>query len=330
MENRYFPVIKSFLAEEALAREIEAAYGLSSVRCQLIAAFMRDVYLVTANKQRYILFIYRRNQRTIDEIMSEWRFVAYLKANGVSVAPAIATKSGEFILTFPAPEGIRYGVLTTFAAGKHLRQRSSVEAVSRYGRLIGQIHTLADEAPFALTRPVNEVALIVNQAIAAFAVAVPERPQDLAYLRECAGLLLPKFNGLPQRAPYYGLIHGDVIRANAQVADDGTVTVLDFDLCGPGWRAYDIASYLAVIRGLPDEVELADAFINGYEQVRPITSVERETLPAFEAVRVIFSIGVPALNVSHWGSAYLHTFLDQSLEQLREQMKRIGQLQKSG
>jgi Ser/Thr protein kinase RdoA (MazF antagonist) len=125
------------------------------------------------------------------------------------------------------------------------------------------------------------------------------------------------------RKPHYGLIHGDVIRTNAQVADDGTVTVLDFDLCGPGWRAYDIASYLAVIRGLPNEVELANAFINGYEQVRLITSVERETLPVFEAVRMIFSIGVPAMNVSHWGSAYLHTFLDQSLEQLREQTKII-------
>jgi Ser/Thr protein kinase RdoA (MazF antagonist) len=27
------------------------------------------------------------------------------------------------------------------------------------------------------------------------------------------------------------MIHGDVIRANAQVADDGTVTILDFDFC---------------------------------------------------------------------------------------------------
>jgi Ser/Thr protein kinase RdoA (MazF antagonist) len=204
MGSSYFPVTKSFLAEEALAREIEAAYGLSSVRCQLIAAFMRDVYLVTANEQRCILFIYRHNQRTIDEIESEWRFVAYLKANGVSVAPAIATNSGEYILTFPAPEGIRYGVLTTFVAGKHLRQRSSVEAVKMYGRLIGQIHTLADEVPFALTRPRNDVALIVNQAIAAFAAAVPERPEDLAYLRECTGVLLPKLKPFLQENPTMG------------------------------------------------------------------------------------------------------------------------------
>lgn len=37
----------------------------------------------------------------------------------------------------------------------------------------------------------------------------------------------------------------------------------------------------------------------------------------------IFSIGVPAMNVYHWGSSYLHTFLDQSLKQLRDSMAHV-------
>jgi Ser/Thr protein kinase RdoA (MazF antagonist) len=60
-----------------------------------------------------------------------------------------------------------------------------------------------------------------------------------------------------------------------------------------GWRAYDIASYLAVIRGLPEESIWEAAFLGGYEQICPITQVEREALPVFEAVRHIFSIGIP-------------------------------------
>ncbi len=48
---------------------------------------------------------------------------------------------------------------------------------------------------------------------------------------------------------------------------------------------------------------------------------EREALPVFEAGRHIFSIGVPAMNVDHWRSAYLHAFLDHSLAQLRTRMK---------
>ena len=122
----FFPVAKSFLAQEALADTIVAAYDFTTVRCQLIAAFMRDVYLVSSHHERYILFIYRHNQRALDEIKAEWRFVEYLAANDIPVAAAIPTEKGEYVLEFPAPEGTRYGVLTTFVEGQHLRQRSSL------------------------------------------------------------------------------------------------------------------------------------------------------------------------------------------------------------
>ena len=319
----FFPVAKSFLSEAALANAVEAAYNLSGVRCQLIAAFMRDVYLVTTRQEHYVLFIYRHNHRTLDEIKAEWQIVDYLKVHNVPVAPAITTQSGDTVLSFPAPEGVRYGVLSTFVAGKHLRQRPSLNAVQAYGRHIARIHLLADEMPFSLSRPVNDVAGIGNGSIAAFAAEAPERPDDLDYLHRCAAVLLPRIAALPQETPLYGLIHGDVIRANAQVGDDGSITVLDFDLCGPGWRAYDIASYLSAIRGQPDEAETEKAFLSGYEQIRPVSEPERELLPVFEAIRHIFAIGVPAMNVYHWGSAYLHAFLDQSLTQLRNSMAHV-------
>jgi hypothetical protein len=55
----------------------------------------------------------------------------------------------------------------------------------------------------------------------------------------------------------------------------------------------------------------------------PLSSQEHATLPLFEAVRAIFEVGVPAMNVSHWGSAYLYGFLDQSLARLRSSMERM-------
>jgi Ser/Thr protein kinase RdoA (MazF antagonist) len=321
--DSYFPVTKSFLSNDGLAREIEVAYGLLSVRCQLITASMRDVYLVTANERRYILFIYRHNQHTRDEIEAEWRFVDYLNANGVPVAPAISMKSGECVLTFPAPEGIRYGVLTTFVEGKHLRQRPSLEAARAYGRIVAQIHVVSDAMPDTLSRPAHDVDLWLRRSIAAFVVEVPERAADIAYLHQCAAALRSKINELPKEKPRYGMIHGDVIRANAQVADDGQVTILDFDLCGPGWRAYDIASYLIAIRGAPEEAGSERAFLSGYQEVRSLTQVEQEAIPLFEAARAIFSIGVPAMNIYHWGSAYFHAFLDHSLERLKRSMEKV-------
>ena len=322
--SKSFPVRKSLLCDETLAHNIEAVHGLSDVHCQLITASMRDVYLVTSYEKRYVLYIYRCDQRTPAEILGEWKFVDFLYTNGIPVAPAVPNKNGELLMTFGAPEGTRHGVLAPFVDGKHLRQRPNVGAVRTYGRIVAQIHALADTMPFDLARPTNDWETLVNQPVAAFDSVITVNPEDKADLHQAAAVLHPKMAALPREKPFYGMIHGDVIRANAQVSDDGQVTVLDFDLCGLGWRAYDVASYLQVLRGLPDQDESERAFLGGYQEIRSLTTFEQEALPLFEAVRTIFDIGVKAANVYHWGSAYLHTYLGQSMKQLKQCMKSVG------
>jgi Ser/Thr protein kinase RdoA (MazF antagonist) len=318
------PVGKSLFSAVALARLVEDAYGCVAARCHLISASMRDVYLVAAGQQRYVLYIYRSGRRTPEEITAEWQFVAELAAQNMPVAPAIPTSQGELLLALAAPEGPRYAVLTGFIAGQSLRRRSRRQAVLTYGRQIATMHLLADRLALPLHRPVIGLAALVEQAITALAVIADDRPDAVADLQECAGrvcVLLPREPGMP---PEYGLIHGDVIRANALVDNQGTVSILDFDLCGYGWRAYDIASYLCAIRGAADEVEYADAFLTGYQEMRPLSAWEQALLPLFEAARAIFGIGVPAIEVDQWGSAYLYSFLDHELAQLKRTMQRIG------
>ena len=52
-----FPISKSFLATEALAAHLAAAYGLTNVRCQLLSATLRDVYLVRTTQQRLVRYV---------------------------------------------------------------------------------------------------------------------------------------------------------------------------------------------------------------------------------------------------------------------------------
>lgn len=322
--NRSFPVSKSFISDAALAQSIEADYGLSDVHCQLITASMRDVYFVWSNQKRHVLYLYRSYQRTPAEILAEWKFVDFLYTNGIPVAPAIPKINGELLMTFDAPEGTRHGVLAPFLDGKHLRQRPDIGAVRNYARIVAQIHALADTMPFDLDRPINDWETLVNKSVLALDSVITVNPEDKAYLHQAAAMLHPKLAALPREKPLYGMIHGDVIRANAQVSDAGQVTVLDFDMCGLGWRAYDVASYLFVMKGLPNLDESVRAFLEGYQEMRSLTKFEQEQLPLFEAIRAIFDIGVKAANVYHWGSAYLHTFLGQSIEQLKRCMKSVG------
>jgi Ser/Thr protein kinase RdoA (MazF antagonist) len=316
-------ISKSLFSAAALARHVEGAYSLDAPRCQLISATMRDVYLVTAGRQRYILYIYRSGKRTPKEIAAEWQFVGYLAAQGMPVAPAIPTRGGALLIGLTAPEGLRYTVLTRFIDGESLRRRPGRQAVLTYGRQIATMHHLADRLTLPLHRPVIEPTALVEQAVGALTAVLRDRPAVVADLRECAGrvcALLPRVAGV---APEYGLIHGDVIRANALVADGDAVSILDFDLCGYGWRAYDIASYLCAIRGTANEGEYADAFLAGYCEVRSLSAWELAALPLIEAARAIFGLGVPATEVDQWGSTYLYSFLDHELAQLMRTMQRI-------
>jgi Ser/Thr protein kinase RdoA (MazF antagonist) len=308
----HFPITKSYLATAALADRLEDEYDLANVRCRLISATLRDVHLVTTSRRRFIFYVYRHGYRTRDHIAAEWHFIAHLASCGVPVAPAVPTRNGRLLLSFDAPEG------------QHLRQRPSVSAVRSYGRHIATIHAVADAMSAPPNRPVIDLAAILDEAVADSERALVERPDVGIYLHECATRLRSGLDPLPKESPAYGVIHGDVIRANALVGDDGTVTVIDFDFCGIGWRAYDVASYLLTIRNAPTEAEFAEAFLAGYTDIRALTPEEREAMPLFEAVRAIFAIGTPAKYVDHWGSEYLYAFLDQSLERLERTMQQLA------
>lgn len=318
------PILKSFLAPTALSRRLEDTYGLENVRCQLITATLRDVYLVVSRVGRHILIVYPHDQRTLEDIEAEWEFVRYLAQQRMPVAPAIPTLQGEPLLTLHAPEGLRPAVLTPYLAGQSLRQRPSADASRQYGRLIATLHHLADTAPERFLLRAPEIATRLDQAREAIQSALLGRPTEVAYLAACGQELQARLLALPRSPLAYGIIHGDVIRTNALVTEDGRVSVIDFDWSGPGWRAYDIASYWLTLRGEPHEQPLAQAFLTGYSTVRTLEAQDYALLPLFEAIRALLEIGVPAQQVNQWGSAYLDRFFDQSLDRLKWSMQRLS------
>ena len=96
----------------------------------------------------------------------------------------------------------------------------------------------------------------------------------------------PQLADLPKTIPYYGMIHGDVIRANVQVSNRTKITILDFDLSALGWRIYDIASFLITLHG-PNGIDFKHAYLGGYNAVRPLDSFEQGLIPLFKAIREV-------------------------------------------
>ncbi|MFM7333499.1 MAG: phosphotransferase enzyme family protein [Tabrizicola sp.] len=82
----------------------------------------------------------------------------------------------------------------------------------------------------------------------------------------------------------FGLIHADLRLANLMV-DGDTLTAIDFDDCGFGWWAYDLAAALSFIETDPRLPELIAAWVKGYTRIAPLRRDDRAMIPSLIFLR---------------------------------------------
>ncbi len=82
----------------------------------------------------------------------------------------------------------------------------------------------------------------------------------------------------------FGLIHADLRLANLMV-DGDRLTAIDFDDCGFGWWAYDLAAALSFIETDPRLADLIAAWVEGYTRVAPLAAEDRAMIPALILLR---------------------------------------------
>ena len=158
----------------------------------------------------------------------------------------------------------------------------SEDFVSRYARFRLDLEYLI-ETPLAMIRPF-----------------LAHRPDDWYYLQGFATRLYARATAAAGTGLDWGPCHGDFGAKNMHLATDGTVTVLDFDFCGLGWRLYDFAP---VYRAALEQRRRAiwGAFLQGYTATRPIAAADLTAVPLFRVLRHLAMLGVFAENVAEWG-----------------------------
>lgn len=320
MSRQCLPVTRSVLSADALAPVLEQAYGFDVRRCRLIKALILHTYHVVAGDEQYIFRVYPYARRTKTAITAELKLINYLDAEGVPVSTPVPTKTGQYLLSFAAPEGERLAALFTYAPGVPLNEASGPDPVRVYGRTLATLHQLTDTMPFPVKRPSLDFNRLVTKPIEWLAETFPQRRQDWAELYDAALQLQDIMAKLGKESPVYGICHGDVSARNAHVTVDGRVTLFDFDFCGPSWRAYDLGTFLI---GATDDV--AGAFLAGYETVRTISPEESAALPAFQAVQNIWMLGMRASYVNEWGTAFISDrFMDSVLSTIKQKLAKAG------
>lgn len=305
----------------ALATLLEQTHGFVDVTCQLIKGTVRDTYLVTTGDHRYILCIYRHGARTADEILAELDVIDHLHADGLLVPPAIPDRQGQRLLRLAAPEGERYAVVFTYIEGQQLSKTPDPATMTRLGETVARMHVASDQLPNPLSRPTIDFDTLISWSLSAFESAAPHRVDDVAFLRDVADHLRPRLAGLSTTKLHYGLVHGDLIPSNVQITPDDQPALLDFDFCGYGWWLYDLATLRVEVDYWNMGEAVWQAFLTGYQAVRPLTGDDFANIPLLQVARQIFSLGIPAYHINTWGQVYFaDVIVDKKLHLIRQAM----------
>ncbi|WP_165422789.1 phosphotransferase enzyme family protein [Ktedonosporobacter rubrisoli] len=306
------------------------------VKRHLLAHNLNDNYLISARSNKYILRIYQAPRslgsswRTPKDILYELDLLLHLQRKGVSVAAPLARKDGTLMRILQAPEGSRAAVLFTYAPGSAVTPpRQNRELSGIYGRAIAEIHTSSADFVSSHARFSLDLAYLLDTSLETIKLVLARRPEDLRYLLQMAGLLKGRLIQLIAQGLQPGICHGDAAGGNANISAEKKLTFFDFDVCGPGWRAYDLAVfYWGTLMGKSrlgwnneQAHELWASYLQGYQQVCEPGERDLQAIPLFAMLRHFWFLGTITANWDYWSYGEIDDdFFDRELTFLREEL----------
>jgi len=178
------------------------------------------------------------------------------------------------------------------------------------GKMLAGIHASLDRRPPETRRCDLDLVYLLDHSLNLLSPSLENRHSDRDYLRRVAEQLKGQISELlPTTRPYYGLCHGDlgfIEGGNVHEDRDGNLSLLDFDFCGNGWRAYNISVFLWnrllehgwTKSGRGKVARRWRAFRDGYSTVRRLDDCELVGAGLFVPVRHIQAMGMRG----HWFS----------------------------
>ncbi|QMW00809.1 phosphotransferase [Spirosoma foliorum] len=303
-----FPVSSSILSKTHLAQFLQRQYNLGpDASCQLLKAGVNHSYLVTDGSTKAIFRLYSLDWRTEIQIGEEIRLLNLLQENGLPVSYPIADAAGTYIQKLDAPEGQRFGVLFSFAYGEKILNFSE-EVHFQIGQIMARFHQLTQN--MALERVTYTPDVLLIDPIEKLRPFLPVDTPEFQFMQSAQHYMLDEFSRIDYTKTRQGGVHLDIWFDNLNIASDGTVTIFDFDFCGNGLQALDIAYYILQIHST--ETDLAEfekkkeSFLQGYESVTKISDEEKRLLPMLAESIYFFYIGVQCERFDNWSNTFLN------------------------
>ncbi len=275
------PTTHSILDAGAIGVEIARHFGLgASVHCELLVRGMNDVYLVERGRERFAARVWRANWRSDSDVAYELGFIEHLAAQGLPVVTSRAADDGSRFLSVEAPEGPRQVALFNWVQGCAVGEAPTPIACRRIGALMGLVHKAGATYKPDARRFIDRGGQI-RADFPVLAKRLAGRPDDLEVYRGLAESIPRELIAVDTAICRFGPIHGDIHLFNAFIDADSNIILLDFDTCGEAHYLQDLASFIWSNEYGGRDRRLTDAFLDGYQIERSMSSEEVAMVPLF-------------------------------------------------
>jgi Ser/Thr protein kinase RdoA (MazF antagonist) len=299
----------------AFATELLKDYGIHNAKVSCINFEFNATFAVESESGvKYALRININSTRTVDNMQAEVEWVRHLcRTSGVHTPTPIATEKDEYIVSgVHADSGhTLFGVMYSWLEGEEIGDEPTSQQLHEVGRAIATLHQESLEFSLSTGNSLptfdsffwgTEDFLFSENSLLSDA--------DRALIQQAHDLIM-KFTSELYRNSKVHIIHADMHGWNL-MWHEGRLSIFDFDDCGFGIEAQDLAVALYYL----DTPEQDEALLNGYKSVRPLPTYSENAMKALLLQRRLLLLNYlfETKNLEH--KEMLPAYLAKSIERI--------------
>ena len=226
------------------AHELLKSYGISNAKVSCINFGFNATYSVeTETGVKYALRININSAKTIKNLLAEIEWVRHLnRTAGINTPTPIATLKDDFIVSAVHPESglTLFAVMYSWLEGEEIGDEPTLDQLHEVGKAIALLHQ--DSANYVLSSQLELPTFddfFWSTEDFLFSEKSKLSPADKSLLQEAHDLVMEFTRDLYETSPVH-IIHADVHGWNL-MWHEGKLSIFDFDDCGFGVEAQDIA-----------------------------------------------------------------------------------------
>ena len=297
------------------AHDILKKYGIVAADIECMNFEFNATFSVsTQNGQKYALRLNINSTRTLANIQAETQWVRSLaRIPSINVSTPIATLDDKYVVSGHHEDSGQtiYAVMYSWLEGEEIGDEPTVKQLHTVGQAIALMHQNGSD--FELTDGAelptfNDFMWGTEDFL--FSSKSTLKPENRQLIEKAHDLIMKFTIDLYQNSPVH-IIHADMHGWNL-MWNEGRLSIFDFDDCGYGVEAQDLAVTLYYL----DTPEQDEALLNGYKSVRPLPTYSANAMKALLLQRRLLLLNYLFETKNQEHKEMLPAYLEKSLERV--------------